>query len=160
MAAGAQRGRGPVERQVSAGGVAFRTGGAGVEVALIAVGEPRRWQLPKGRVDPGETAEQAASREVREEAGLETERLGPLDTIEYWYQVSRDGGRVRIHKRVHFFLMRATGGDVSRHDQEVHEARWFPIAEAIARLAFPGERRVVEKARALIEQALAAVTAP
>jgi len=134
------------ERQVSAGGVAFRRGDGGVEVALISVGDPARWQLPKGLLDAGETAEVAARREVREEAGVETELVAPLERIEYWYQ--REG--VRYHKFVHFFLFEYRSGDVADHDAEVNEARWVPLDDAARLLAFASERRVLDEARTAI----------
>ncbi len=137
--------------QVSAGGVVFRRRGARVEVALISVGVEPRWQLPKGLVDAGETAEAAALREVREETGLTAEIVAPLEVVEYWYfSKGTAATRVRFHKRVHFFLMRYESGDVSGHDAEVNEARWVEISEAADSLAFKGERKVVEQARALV----------
>jgi 8-oxo-dGTP pyrophosphatase MutT (NUDIX family) len=133
--------------QVSAGGVAFRESGGRFEVALISVGPTRRWQLPKGLVDEGERPEEAALREVREEAGVEAELVDRLDTIEYWYVSTWRGERVRFHKFVHFYLMRYAGGSVADHDHEVNEARWFGIEEASAALAFANERKVIELAR-------------
>ena len=139
----------PTEEQVSSGGVAFRRTERGVEVALVKTKPKGRWQLPKGIVDEGETPEETALREVREEAGLETAVVAPLDVIEYWYVGHRRGGRVRFHKRVHFFLLACCGGDVGDHDHEVEEARWVAVEEAGAMLAFPNERKVV--ARALLK---------
>jgi len=142
----------PIEAQFSAGGVAFRqrTGG-GMEVALIAVGEKLRWQLPKGTIEHGEAPEAAALREVREEAGVQTEIVELLDVVEYWYVGDSRGRRVRFHKKVHFYLMRYVAGDVADHDHEVREARWMPIDEAIERLAFKNERNVVVRAKERIE---------
>jgi 8-oxo-dGTP pyrophosphatase MutT (NUDIX family) len=131
--------------------VAVRRTGSVAEVALVCVGEKRRWQLPKGIVDEGEAPEAAAVREVREEAGVEARMVAPLEIIEYWYVGADRGRRVRFHKFVHFFLLRYVSGDVADHDHEVHEARWVPIAEAAAMLAFPTERKVVERARAVLE---------
>lgn len=141
------------ERQVSAGGVAFRRRDGLTEVAIVKVGPRGRWQLPKGLVDGAETPERAALREVREEAGIETRMIEPLETIEYWYVASRGAERVRYHKRVHFFLVRYRRGDVRDHDHEVEEARWVPIDEAETKLAFENERRVMALARAAIERA-------
>ena len=140
----------PTEMQTSAGGVVFRRRGDAVDIAIISVGEKRRWQLPKGIVDPGEAPEVTAVREVREEAGVEGELVGPIETIEYWYQAVRDGRRVRYHKFVHFYLLRYAAGSVDDHDREVNEARWVPIGDALDMLAFPSERRVVERAREMI----------
>jgi 8-oxo-dGTP pyrophosphatase MutT (NUDIX family) len=137
--------------QVSAGGVVLRRRGESVEVALISVGAAGRWQLPKGLLGRGETAEQAALREVCEETGLECEVLAPLETVEYWYVAPAGAGRrVRFHKFVHFFLMRFVAGDVSGHDAEVNEARWFEIGEAAGRLTFRSERKVLEQARGMV----------
>ena len=143
------------ERQVSAGGVVFRRTADGAEVVLICVGEKRRWQLPKGLVDEGESPEEAAAREVREEGGVEGTLVQPLETVEYWYVATRRarGGseRVRYHKFVHFFLFEYAAGDVRDHDHEVIEARWLPIDEARERLAFASERRVVAEAATIIQ---------
>jgi 8-oxo-dGTP diphosphatase len=139
--------------QVSAGGVVFRRRGASVEVALISVGEKSRWQLPKGLVDSGESPEEAALREVREETGLGGELIAPIETAEYWYVgTARGGGRVRFHKFVHFYLLRYASGEVSAHDHEVNEARWVEIDEAARRLAFKSERTVLARAREMLEE--------
>ncbi|HYH86945.1 MAG TPA: NUDIX hydrolase [Pyrinomonadaceae bacterium] len=138
------------KQQVSAGGVVFRRRGSGVEVALISVGDEGRWQLPKGLVGRGETAEQAALREVREETGLTCETIAPLDTIEYWYFSKGAGPRMRFHKHVYFFLMSYVSGDVEDHDHEVNEARWVDLEEAAGMLAFGGERKVLRQAREMI----------
>jgi 8-oxo-dGTP pyrophosphatase MutT (NUDIX family) len=134
------------ETQTSAGGVALRTTPRGLEVALISVGDPPRWQLPKGLVDPGETPEVAAVREVREEAGIDVSLSGLIDKVEYWYQSKRGTERIRYHKFVNFYLMRYESGEVSYHDKEVHEARWFPVDEAVRVLAFRSEQGIVSKA--------------
>jgi len=144
--------RQPVQTEVSAGGVTYRlVAGGGVEIALISVASPPRWQLPKGHVDPGESPEQAAMREVREETGIETTLVAPLEVIDYWYHGLARGRRVRVHKYVHFYLLAHRAGDVRDHDHEVHEARWMPLDEALRALAFDAERSVLERARGLIE---------
>lgn len=136
--------------QVSAGGVVFRRRGSLVEVALISVGGERRWQLPKGIVEAGESPEVAALREVREETGIEGVIVAPLEVIEYWYFSKGGAARVRFHKLVHFFLLRYESGDVREHDAEVNEARWVEMGEAAGVLTFKSERKVVEQARTLV----------
>ena len=90
------------------------------------------WSLPKGKVDPGETDEQAAIREVREEASIDA-RLGPeLPTTTY---LDRSGK----HKRVRYWAMTVAGGDPAG-DNEVDEAVWVPLDEARARLCLPEGR--------------------
>jgi len=131
--------------EVSAGGVVYGRGDAGIEICLAARRTRRGdlvWGLPKGAVEPEETPEAAAVREVLEETGLEAEIEGDLGTIRYFYVWEG----VRVRKQVRFFLMRATGGDVSSHDEEMEDVRWFPMRRAIKRAAYRGEREVIERA--------------
>ena len=140
----------PTIDQVSAGGVAFRISESIVEVALIRTAAEGRWQLPKGIVDSGETPEQAAIREVREEAGIYCELLEPIDTIDYWFYGNYDGTRKRYHKKVHFYLMRFLEGNIADHDHEVVEVRWVELNSAEEMLAFKSEKELVAKARTMI----------
>ena len=132
---------------VSAGGVAFRKNGNSTEIVLILTSSEGRWQLPKGLVDPGESNAEAAAREVREEAGVNCEIVKELEAIDYWYVERHGKVPERIHKTVHFFLMRHLDGDVADHDNEVNEARWVASHDALEMLAFESERSVVEKAK-------------
>jgi 8-oxo-dGTP pyrophosphatase MutT (NUDIX family) len=138
--------------QVSAGGVAFRWKDSEPEIAIVSVKPKLRWQLPKGIVDPGESPQVTAVREVREEAGVETELIKLIETIEYWYRSVKYGKPVRYHKFVHFYLLEYKSGDVSDHDHEVEESRWVSFDEALEMLDFKGERDVVEKAREMIRE--------
>lgn len=135
--------RARVEKLVSAGGVVVRDGGSGPEVVLCGRKAPPLWALPKGTPEPGETQEQVALREVNEETGLHVQVDGFIESIEYWFVRPPDG--VRIHKTVHFYLMSATGGDVSQHDREFDDVRWFPANEALSAMTYENEVRVVEK---------------
>jgi len=137
--------------QISAGGVAFRRTGAEIQMAIVSVKPSLRWQLPKGIVDPGETPEFTAVREVREEAGIETEMIRLIETIEYWYQRVQYGQRIRYHKFVHFYLLGYRTGDVANHDHEIEESRWISFEQALEMLEFKSERGVVEKAQTMVE---------
>ena len=138
-----------VRHQLSAGGVVVRPG-APLELCLIRPAGRNVWALPKGWVEPGETHEAAALREIREETGIEGVIDGDLDSIEYWF-FSREG-QVRIHKVVHFFLVRYLEGDTSQHDHEVAEAAWFVLERALDRMTYPNERQIVRKAVALLNE--------
>jgi 8-oxo-dGTP pyrophosphatase MutT (NUDIX family) len=144
----APQARPPIDRQHSAGGLVVRGGAAdGDEVLLITVAGGR-WQLPKGRLEAGETAEQAAVREVEEETGVRGRVRLALPAIDYWF--ARPDRR--IHKRVDYFLLDYVGGSTEGYDpHEVDGAAWMPWSEALARLTFANERRVVEAARRAAE---------
>ncbi len=137
--------------QISSGGVAFRRGGSELQIAIVSVKPSLRWQLPKGIVDPGETPESTAVREVREEAGVSTELVRLIETIEYWYQRVQYGQRIRYHKFVHFYLLEYKSGDVGDHDHEIEEARWVSFQQALEMLEFKSERGVVEKAQQILK---------
>ncbi|HXU44080.1 MAG TPA: NUDIX hydrolase [Thermoanaerobaculia bacterium] len=129
------------EHQRSAGGLVVD----GERVLLISTRNGRRWQLPKGHIEEGETAEQAAVREVREETGVTGRILAALPGVEYWY-VER--GQARIHKKVDYYLLDYVSGTTDGYDPtEVSGASWFPWDEGIARLSFDNERQVVSTAR-------------
>jgi len=133
--------------------VVFREQEQRTEIALILVGPHARWQLPKGTVNPNESNEEAALREVREETGIVTTLIGPLDRIEYWFYALVGGQRTRLHKFVFFFLMRYFSGSVADHDQEAEEARWVEINQALEMLAYESEKEIVRKARSIINAA-------
>lgn len=109
-------------------------------VALIATRNKTRWGLPKGAVAEGETSEQAALREVREETGLEAEIVRPLDTIEYYFRA----GDTLIHKRVDFYLMRYVAGELEPQLSEVDAVEWVELSASLQRASFDSERKLLE----------------
>jgi 8-oxo-dGTP pyrophosphatase MutT (NUDIX family) len=136
-------------REVSAGGVIYREHDGRVEVALIHV--RKRWGLPKGHMEDGERIEQTAVREVREETGLLGNVDRKLGNISYTYRSrTKEGEPIRISKRVYFYLLSYLEGEVHGHDYEVDEARWFPIEEAIEKLSFATEIRMVRRALSFV----------
>jgi 8-oxo-dGTP pyrophosphatase MutT (NUDIX family) len=136
--------------EVSAGGVVVREREGVLEVAVIRPRGKSVWALPKGHLDPGETAEQTAKREVREETGLETTLDRPLGDVRYAYQW---GGK-KIFKQVHFFLLRYASGQIDDLEPkmrlEVDEARWIPLKDAPRSLAYRGERDIASRALAAL----------
>ncbi len=98
--------------------------------------------LPKGHLDGDETPEQAARREVAEEAGVSGELIGPLGDVEYTYE--RRGRKTA--KRVRFYLYEYRDGDVADHDHEIEDARWMSLQAAARELSYPGEREMVRRA--------------
>ena len=128
--------------QHSAGGVVIRSGPSGDKYLAIRPAGTQRWQLPKGLVDSGEEVAAAAFREVREEGGVDAEIIAPLKPVHYFY---RSRGAL-IAKTVDLFLMHYVGGDVSRHDHEVSDARWFPLDQP-DRLSYHSEAAAVAEAR-------------
>lgn len=133
-----------VERLVSSGGVVFRHNDGRLETVLCGRSEPVRWSLAKGTPDPGETLEETALREVREETGLEVVLEGPLGSIEYWF-ADRDHD-VRYHKTVHFYLMSPVGGHIDLHDPEFDVVQWFDVDEALSSMAYGNEAGVLRRA--------------
>jgi len=104
------------------------------------------WSLPKGHVEPGETLEQTAAREVNEETGVLGEVVGELGTIDYWFVFE---GR-KVHKTVHHFLLKRISGELCDRDVEVVEVAWVPLEEIPDRLAYRDERRLIGQVPALL----------
>jgi 8-oxo-dGTP pyrophosphatase MutT (NUDIX family) len=141
-------------REASAGGVVVRRKDGEWWVAVIEPAEKRvKTQrpskpvvaLPKGLIDPGETAVDAAVREVREEAGLVVEPVRKLADNRYIY-VRTWGGQERVSKIVSFYLMRYLSGRINHISEEmrgeVSRARWVNLQDAPALLAYGGEKQV------------------
>ncbi|MCU1588683.1 MAG: hydrolase [Frankiales bacterium] len=139
--------------ETSAGGLVLDRPGPDARGAVIGRIDRRGrllWSLPKGHVEEGESDEQAAVREVREETGILGRVVGKLGTIDFWFVAD---GR-RVHKTVHHFLLVAAdpdnGLELSDEDVEVSEVRWMPMAELTERLAYADERRLLERVSDLL----------
>ena len=154
-----------IEEPVSAGGVVYRMVDGSLETVLcgritsrsgpdlnrlgrLQENDDIKWSLAKGTPDPGESLEETALREVREETGLDVEIKQPIKSIDYWFadRVSK----VRYHKTVHFYLMVPTGGDPSLHDPEFDVVEWFPFNKALESLQYTNEADVLSCAKDLI----------
>ncbi len=132
------------ERVFSAGGVVFRGDNTGREVLLCGRTGDKLWCLPKGTPERGESMQQTALREVREETGVEVEPEGIVGDIRYWFSRPQEG--VRYYKTVRHYLFKPIGGDTSLHDHEFDDVRWFPVEEALRMLTYRNEGRILRQA--------------
>jgi 8-oxo-dGTP pyrophosphatase MutT (NUDIX family) len=124
----------------AAGGVVLRHGPDGPEVLVVHRVRYDDWSLPKGKLDPGETAENAAVREVAEETGVAVALGDELTSIAY-----EVGGRP---KRVRWFRMHPVAGDPRQRpaDTEVDEAVWWPVEVALTGLTYAHDRTLLRSA--------------
>jgi 8-oxo-dGTP pyrophosphatase MutT (NUDIX family) len=135
----------------SAGGVLVVRQGSQLLAALIQLRGGQVLALPKGHIEPGETAEQAALRETREETGMRGALVAELEEIRYtFWSRSMDA---RVSKRVAFFLLEYRAGSLAHHDGEVDGVVLVPVERAPAVLTYPGERRVMEAGLAWLRAA-------
>ncbi len=162
----------PLKREFSAGGVVYRK----LKITRPrppALGEPRarpgdevgknsklkiewlvskhsgykKWVFPKGLIDRGETSKDTAMREVEEETGVKARMIEKIpEEITYFYVLRGE----RIFKKVVYFLMEYVSGDVKNHDFEMEEVEWVSYNEAIKRLGFENDRKVLRKAKEML----------
>jgi 8-oxo-dGTP pyrophosphatase MutT (NUDIX family) len=138
--------------EISAGGLVIDSSGTkGLLIGRIDLKDQSRekllWSLPKGHIEAGESPEQAAIREVREETGIESEIQKSLGVIDFWFMA---GGK-RIHKTVHHFVFKEKGGRISPQVSEVDDVRWFPLNEIVDLLAYPDEKKLIARSRELLQ---------
>jgi len=132
--------------EVSAGGLVINQSGTqGLLIGRRDLKDPTKerllWSLPKGHIEAGETPEMAAIREVQEETGIQSEISRALGVIDFWFMA---GGK-RIHKTVHHYLFKETGGTLQAQIEEVDEVGWFPLDEIVSMLAYPDEKKLIAK---------------
>lgn len=127
-----------MKREFSAGGIVFNKN----KVLLTKHSANHHWGFPKGLIDPGQTPEEAAVREVREEGGIKAEILGKVGYSKYVYTWEGE----KIFKIVTYFLMKYISGDPSLHDWEMEDASWFSPDEALKTLSFSQDKTLFKKA--------------
>ena len=126
---------------LAAGGIVIDNATGAPRVLLVHRPRYDDWSFPKGKLDAGETVEQAALREVREETGLECRIIRELATLRYRYR-THSKGRLRP-KAVHYFLMQPVSGDIRVPGDEVDRAEWFDFDEAAGKLSYEQDRKLL-----------------
>lgn len=121
-------------KEISAGGVVFRHMGDELQVQLIT-DRYARISLPKGKMEPGETVEQTALREIEEETGLKGRIVAPVDIIKYTYHHAVHG---KVDKEVHYYLVEAVGGKHRAQIEEIKAVAWYAPLEAWSRQQHQG----------------------
>lgn len=128
-------------REFSAGGIVFNNQG---QVLLTQHSSNHHWGFPKGLINPGQTSNEAALREVKEEGGVEAEIIEKVGDSKYVYvhPVSKE----KVFKVVTIYLMNYLSGDPRDHDWEVSQAGWFSEEEALQTLSFSQDKALLKKA--------------
>jgi ADP-ribose pyrophosphatase YjhB (NUDIX family) len=142
----------PRVEETSAGGLVIDRSAGEPRAALIARHDRRGrlvWSLPKGHLEAGESAQDAALREVEEETGIIGRVVALLGVIDFWFIAENR----RIHKTVHHYLMEASGGELSDADAEVEQVAWVPLDDVRSRLAYADERRLLDRLPDLLADA-------
>lgn len=135
-----------MKRQFSAGGIVFNNQN---QVLVTQHSQNKHWSFPKGHIDPGETSEEAALREVREEGGIVAEIISKVGYSKFIYTQdapARPAGGEKIFKVVTYFLMKYISGDSKDHDLEVSEAGWYTVENALKQLSYSQDKILLKKA--------------
>jgi|694.fasta_scaffold75088_1 ADP-ribose pyrophosphatase YjhB (NUDIX family) len=128
--------------EVSAGGlVVDKSGEQGLLIGRIDKRGRMLWSLPKGHIEDGESPEEAALREVLEETGIKSSITRSLGVIDFWFMAE---GK-RIHKTVHHFLFSEISGTLEPQVSEVDDVKWFPLDDIAKTLAYPDERKLIQR---------------
>lgn len=117
-----------------------------IEILVCQHSQHHGWVFPKGLIDKGEIKEEAATRETEEETGIKAKILKPLTPVEYWYVLKGE----KIKKRVYYFIMEETGGDIKKHDFEMENVEWILPEEVENRLTYKSDKDVWSQAAKLI----------
>ncbi len=135
--------------EFSAGGVVYKKSGGKTLILVSQHSQHHGWVFAKGLIGDhikGESKEETAVREVKEETGILGKIIRPLTPVEYWYEF----GGEKIKKRVYYFIMEYVNGDTNDHDFEMENVEWLEKAKVLDRLTFPSDKKVWQEALKLI----------
>lgn len=116
-------------KEISAGGVVYRHHDGQLQIQLIR-DRYGKITLPKGKMEPGETIEQTALREIEEETGITGRIVEPIEIIKYQYHLQQQG---KVDKEVHYYLVEAVSGTLKPQIEEINEVEWMTPSEALAK---------------------------
>ena len=154
--------------QFSAGGIVYKNQGKQTLILVSKHSGHKGWVFPKGLIGDkisGEKKEDTAVREVEEETGIKAEIEKELPPVTYWFKFEGDpstgfhsddksserAGQELIKKTVYYFIMKAVGGSIEKHDMEMEEVEWLPMSEVENRLTYPSDKSVWKVAQDLIK---------
>jgi len=132
----------PFKFEFSAGGIVFKKEDGSIFILLTQHSQHRGWSFPKGWIEKGESKEETALREVKEEGGVEAKIVSEAPPAEYFF-VSEEA---RVKKKVYYYLMEYLSGDPKDHDWEMIDAAWIPLDEVSDKLTFKSDKEVFGKA--------------
>lgn len=144
-----------IKRVFSAGGVVLRlrsepsaVNANNLEVLVTQHSKHKGWDFPKGHLEPGESSEQAAMREVEEETGVKGEVIANVGQTQYFYWE----GKEKVFKTVTFFLMKYAGVGEATTAYEVSGKVWLPPEEVEGKLTFADTKKLWKRAFDMIEK--------
>ncbi len=135
--------------EISSGGVVFRRFG-GIPKYLLILDRHGNWGFPKGHLKKGESASDAAHREILEETGL-SDLIGhaTMRELDWTFRV----GNAVVHKRCVYFLFESTAGETCAQAEEgITECAWFAYEDAIQTLSFQNTRTLLTEAAAIVDR--------
>src|SRR5581483_9464678 len=127
--------------EFSAGGIVFKKNGEELEILVCQHSQHHGWVFPKGIIGDKKKGEK------KEETGVKGEIIKPVEPISYWYVFEG----VKIKKTVYYFIMKAVGGDITKHDMEMENVEWLPKDKVLERLTYKSDKEIWEKSKELVE---------
>ncbi|MDD3532296.1 MAG: NUDIX domain-containing protein [Candidatus Shapirobacteria bacterium] len=139
-----------MRRQFSAGGVVYKKEGDKTLWLLIQPKDTNRWQFPKGWIEEGETAPNAALREIKEEAGIVGEIVEKIGSFSWWFVEKNE----KVFKTATFFLVKTQKDTGQLDEKEIERVAWFSFDEAREKLTFDQDKETLTKAQGILASRL------